>query len=154
MGAHGASEGHLEALLTEAESPSEPNKGDRSIRRTLRSVLDRRGQPEFRRKLLVAYGGRCCVTGSMVEDVLEAAHIVPYATSGDNDTSNGLLLRSDIDTLFDLGLLNIRIDYQINLHDAPLTSEYNNLQSIAIKLPRDPLDLPCKARLSQRMLRQ
>jgi len=90
----------------------------------------------------------------MVEDVLEAAHIVPYATSGDNDTSNGLLLRSDIDTLFDLGLLNIRIDYQINLHDAPLTSEYNNLQSIAIKLPRDPPDLPCKARLSQRMLRQ
>lgn len=154
LGEHGASEDYLDSLIAEAESSSKLTEADRSLRRTLRSVLDRRGQPEFRRKLLAAYGGKCCVTGSMVEDVLEAAHIVPYATSGDNDTANGLLLRSDIHTLFDLGLLDVRSDYLINLHDALLASEYNNLQALFIKLPADPQHLPSKERLSQRMLRR
>jgi hypothetical protein len=39
--------------------------------------------------------------------VLEAGHIVEHASSGNNSLGNGLLLRADIHTLFDIGLLRI-----------------------------------------------
>ena len=42
--------------------------------------------------------------------MLEAAYIEPYANSGLNHDSNGLLLRADIHTLFDLDLIRIDPD--------------------------------------------
>jgi 5-methylcytosine-specific restriction enzyme A len=78
--------------------------------RVTRSIMQRRGQKSFRDKLLAAYGNRCAVTGDGPLDVLEAAHIEPYATSGLNHHSNGLLLRADIHTLFDLNLIRINPD--------------------------------------------
>jgi 5-methylcytosine-specific restriction enzyme A len=78
--------------------------------RVTRSIMQRRGQKSFRDKLLIAYGGRCAVTGDGPLDVLEAAHIEPYATSGLNHHTNGLLLRADIHTLFDLDLIRINPD--------------------------------------------
>lgn len=82
------------------------NSGD-GRKKVLRSIALRRGQPKFRRALLTAYGFRCAVTGTCIEDVLEAAHIVPYNGDSTNHVCNGLLLRSDIHALFDLGLLSI-----------------------------------------------
>jgi len=38
---------------------------------------------------------------------LEAAHIRPYAAGGEHALSNGLLLRSDLHTLFDLATLQL-----------------------------------------------
>jgi len=72
-------------------------------------ILQRRGQPEFRSKLLKLYK-RCLVTGCDAEEALEAAHILPYSEGGTNRPSNGLLLRADIHTLFDLGLISINHD--------------------------------------------
>jgi hypothetical protein len=72
-------------------------------------IAGRRGQTEFRKKLLEKYK-KCVVTGCDVTDVLEAAHIEPYASGGDPKVQNGLLLRSDIHTLFDLDLLGINPD--------------------------------------------
>ena len=69
------------------------------------SIVQRRGQPEFRRKLLDAYGGRCAVTDYDVEDALEACHIIQYQGPDTNHPTNGLLLRADLHTLFDLGLM-------------------------------------------------
>lgn len=37
-----------------------------------------------------------------------AAHLVPVASGGSDAVSNGLLLRSDLHTLFDLNLIGIR----------------------------------------------
>ncbi|MEO2018753.1 MAG: HNH endonuclease signature motif containing protein [Fuerstiella sp.] len=49
--------------------------------------------------------------------VLEAAHIRPYRRPEDNDVQNGLLLRADIHTLFDLNLLGIEPGtWQIHIH--------------------------------------
>jgi hypothetical protein len=67
----------------------------------------RRGQPKFRKNLLRLYGGRCAVSGWGPESVLEAAHILLHAKSGLNQTENGLLLRADLHSLFDDGLLKI-----------------------------------------------
>ena len=77
--------------------------------RVLRDIIRRRGQGPFRQGLLAAYGHRCQVTLYTGEQALEAAHIYSYSEGGEytNDLRNGLLLRADIHTLFDLGLLKI-----------------------------------------------
>lgn len=75
--------------------------------KALRNIALRRGQLKFRNSLLTAYEGKCAVTGTAIEDVLEAAHIIPYKGISTNHVCNGLLLRSDIHDLFDLGLLSI-----------------------------------------------
>jgi putative restriction endonuclease len=53
------------------------------------------------------YARRCAVTGERTLPVLEAAHIKPYGRSGPHDPRNGLLLRSDIHTLFDQGYVTV-----------------------------------------------
>jgi hypothetical protein len=70
-------------------------------------VICRRGREEFRDALRKRYRSQCVVTGCKVLDVLEAAHINPYRGEKDDDWKNGLLLRADIHTLFDLDLLGI-----------------------------------------------
>jgi len=81
-------------------------------------IAGRRGQTEFRKALLDKYG-KCLVTGCDIADVLEAAHIEPYADGGDPTVQNGLLLRSDIHTLFDLDLLGINPDgFTVELNPA------------------------------------
>jgi putative restriction endonuclease len=72
-----------------------------------RSIAVRRGQQAFRAKLIAAYDRKCVVTGCDVEDLLEAAHIQPYRGSHTNHIQNGLLLRSDIHTLFDCRMIAI-----------------------------------------------
>ncbi|WP_429001222.1 HNH endonuclease [Stenotrophomonas maltophilia] len=47
------------------------------------------------------------MTGCNVFDALEAAHIHPYSGLKSNDVRNGLLLRADVHTLFDLYLIAI-----------------------------------------------
>lgn len=74
--------------------------------RVAREIAVRRGQAGFRRQLLDAYGC-CAMSGCTVVSALEAAHIVPYQGPGTNHPSNGLLLRADLHTLFDLGLLSV-----------------------------------------------
>ncbi len=61
----------------------------------------------FRDKLLAAYGRRCAITGCTVPDVLEAAHIYPFRGEETNHPANGLLLRADLHTLLDCGLLAV-----------------------------------------------
>lgn len=75
-------------------------------RRVLRSVVQRRGQPAFRKALIEVYSGRCAITGCAIVDLLEAAHVYPYKDGVTNDVSNGLLLRADLHTLFDLQLIS------------------------------------------------
>ncbi|HEY3443602.1 MAG TPA: HNH endonuclease [Paludibaculum sp.] len=75
--------------------------------KVVRSVTLRRGQPEFRSTLLEAYGGRCAISGCDCVDALEAAHIVGYRGQDTNHIQNGLLLRSDLHILFDLGKIGV-----------------------------------------------
>ncbi|EOY5741576.1 TPA: HNH endonuclease [Enterobacter bugandensis] len=71
-----------------------------------RQIKQRRGQKKFRDMLLNS-NPVCAVTGCELVDILEAAHIDAYRNDSHNDISNGLLLRSDIHTLFDLNLFAI-----------------------------------------------
>jgi len=67
----------------------------------------REGQAEFRCRLLKVFEDKCVVTGCTVKSLLEAAHIEPYSEGQDHRIGNGLVLRTDIHTLFDKGLLTI-----------------------------------------------
>jgi putative restriction endonuclease len=75
----------------------------------------RLGQGAFRVLVTDAYDKRCSITGEKTLPVLEAAHIKPYALSGPNFISNGLLLRSDMHKLFDAGYITITKDYKVEV---------------------------------------
>lgn len=68
-------------------------------------IIRRRGQSELRSKLLAAYGARCAITGCGVIELLEVAHITPYNAAAADPVKSALLLRADIHTLWDLGLI-------------------------------------------------
>lgn len=109
-------------------------------------VVLRQGQPIFRAQLLETYGRKCAITGCEVEDVLEAAHIVPYQGPQTNDVTNGLLLRADIHTLFDRGLIRIDEHYKI-LVDTAINRQYNLPASIPY-LPSDETKWPSREALA------
>ena len=96
--------------------------------RLLRSIVQRQGQREFRAALLEAYGNKCAMTGCGVVDVLEAAHIHRYMGKETNIISNGLLLRADVHTLFDLNLVGVDpTTMQICVSPSLLGSSYEEL---------------------------
>jgi hypothetical protein len=101
--------------------------------RTLREITKRQGQGAFRSGLLTAYEGRCAITGSAVKQVLEAAHITPFLGPETNHISNGLLLRSDLHTLWDRGLIYICEDLKLQLKPCLETSEYFDLAGEKIR---------------------
>ncbi|EKH6436470.1 HNH endonuclease signature motif containing protein [Klebsiella michiganensis] len=83
----------------------------------LRQIKQRRGQKAFRDSLL-AQTAKCAVSSCEIVDILEAAHITAYKNDTHNHVSNGLLLRCDIHTLYDLDLFAIDPD-SLNIYFAP-----------------------------------
>lgn len=80
-----------------------------------RLVKARIGQQAFKGLVLTSYERRCAITGNHIQPTLEAAHIRPVSLAGENRLDNGLLLRSDVHTLFDLGYLGINPRYQLQV---------------------------------------
>ena len=105
--------------------------------RSLRTVLARKGQPAFRRELLSAYNRMCCISKSKVVEILEAAHIDAYSETLDNSPRNGLLLRADIHTLFDLHLLTVDPTRTIRVSKTLKGTEYEQFhgKSIEVAMP-------------------
>ena len=101
-----------------------------------RSIIMRQGAPAFRAAALNAFNSRCAITGCDVEAVLEAAHIVPYLGPHTNLLSNCLLLRADIHTMFDRGLLAVDPDtLKVRLVTALATGGYSDLNGVSVMLP-------------------
>jgi len=66
------------------------------------------------------------VTGERVLPVLEAAHIRPYFRRRlKHRVDNGLLLRSDLHTLFDRGYITVTKEYRVEVSNR-LKSEFQN----------------------------
>lgn len=87
-------------------------------------------QGAFRASLMSLYNDRCVISGCRVPEVLQAAHIVPFseAVAYRNDPGNGLLLRSDIHTLFDRFLITIHPkESKVVIADELTTTSYNSL---------------------------
>jgi putative restriction endonuclease len=111
--------------------------------RIIGSIVRRRGQREFRNNLLAQYGGQCVITGCRVTALLEAAHISPYKGKQTNVVQNGLLLRTDIHTLFDLRFLCVSPQkMRVHLHPSLITTEYAYLSGVRIREPIESTSRP------------
>jgi hypothetical protein len=110
--------------------------------RVLRSINTRRGQPAFRNALLAAYDSACAVSGCTDEAALEAAHLTPHSEITDYSIANGLLLRADIHTLFDLRLISVDPQYGRIVVSSSLSSTYRTFADQTLRLPASPSDHP------------
>jgi len=116
--------------------------------KTMTSIDYRLYQMKFRQCLLAVYEGKCAITGCDVSDALEAAHITPYMGDKTNDVQNGLLLRADIQTLFDLGKITISPkDLRVILHRDLCNTHYSTLQGKKISVPKMKSDWPSRLAL-------
>ncbi|XGV98793.1 MAG: HNH endonuclease [Leptolyngbya sp. BL-A-14] len=130
----------LDGIRDELDQQEPPISSDASEarKRILVSIARRQGQTKFRQVLLNAYDYKCAITGFNAEEALEAAHIIPYVETANNDPGNGLLLRADLHTLFDLNLLAIHPDtMQVFLCPALHKTEYQAIHQKQIKIPDD-----------------
>lgn len=88
---------------------------------SLVNVRPRLGQGSFRVMVTDAYNRRCAVTGERVLPVLEAAHVRPFSSGGAHSVDNGVLLRSDVHTLFAKGYLTVtperHLEVSTRIHD-------------------------------------
>lgn len=110
----------------------------------------RLGQGAFRVVVTDAYQRRCAISGEKTLPVLEAAHIKPYSEAGPHSVTNGLLLRSDLHTLFDDGYMTIDTDYRIDVSKR-LHEDYGNGKDYykyqggkLLILPEHTIELPSK----------
>jgi hypothetical protein len=116
----------------------EVNSVDDARERQIAEIIRRKGQAKFRSALIAAYKGQCVLTGCDALEALEAAHIVLYKGEKTNHPQNGLLLRADLHSLFDLGLLAIDPrTMTVVLSEQLLNSDYKNLAGLTIATPRE-----------------
>ena len=121
--------------------PDRPMYGDPVL------VRPRLGQGTFRVLVTDTYQRRCAVTGERALPVLQAAHIRPVAGGGDHRLDNGLLLRSDVHTLFDRGYLTVSPELRVlvshRLKDDFHNGEhYRQFAGHTIWAPEDPTIRP------------
>lgn len=103
----------------------------------------RKGQQDFRKKLLKAYAGTCAVSGTSVEQTLDAAHISDYKGLQTQLVPNGLLLRTDLHRLFDDKKITVTADdYRLRVHPGLLDTTYGEFERQPITVPRASGDQP------------
>ncbi len=112
-------------------------------------IRPRLGQSSFRTAVLSAYGRRCTITGERTFPVLEAAHIRPFADTEAHDVRNGLLMRSDLHSLFDAGLVTVQSDFRVHV-SSQIRERYENgrdyyaLEGRVIRLPTNEHERPLR----------
>ncbi|WP_319803846.1 HNH endonuclease signature motif containing protein [Dermacoccus barathri] len=109
-------------------------------KRVERTVVARQGQPRFRNELLRTYGNRCAVTRCSTAVLLDAAHLLPYRGPQTNRTDNGILLRTDLHTLFDSHLMTFMYrneDQLVALFSPGVDASYRSWHGSRVHLPPD-----------------
>lgn len=120
---------HIETHQTEDEKIlDDPEKYVNTKRK------ERKNQAKFRENLLNSYNGKCTILNEGPLDVLDACHIEEHKESGNNQLSNGLIMRSDLHRLFDKRLLNINPDsFEIEIDSSLSNTRYYNLNGKQIR---------------------
>jgi putative restriction endonuclease len=112
-------------------------------------VRRRLGQGGFRVLVTEAYQRRCAVTGERALPVLQASHIRPVTEGGGHRVDNGVLLRSDVHTLFDRGYVTITPDERFRV-SRRLRDDFDNgeayyaLEGEELWLPKTADDRPSR----------
>ena len=138
---------HLDQVRRIAESrsvpPYMPFDQNYGVVQILSDVIRRRGEHEFRENLLNIYNYQCAITGSNLIGLLEVTHITPFPGSDCNRPQNCLILRSDIHTLWDLGLIAIDPkQFNVWVHPNITDSAYRALVGTIPFIPKMDADRP------------
>jgi len=98
---------------TDEMPADEPACGGDTMRQT--AGMARLTQHVFRKMVLSAYGGSCCITGIDHPELLVASHIIPWAQDEGKrlNPTNGLCLNALHDRAFDRGLISVDADYRV-----------------------------------------
>lgn len=140
------------AEFSEKIDSFDPSDEDEGKKRVLKEVATRQGQGKFRDELMQAYGAQCVISGCDVAATLQAAHISPYNGKKSNHVSNGLLLRADIHTLFDLGLIRIDpIERTVSVAPSLMGTDYQTLEGRKIADPEKPSHKPSRMALTSKL---
>jgi len=119
-------------------------------KRVIMSIAQRRGQPRFRRYLMELYEGKCAISDYNAPEALEAAHIIPHRRKAVYRPQNGLLLRADLHTLFDLHLITIDPrSMKVRVDPSLMGTEYREFAGKSLRLPKIPRFRPNKEALEQ-----
>ena len=115
-------------------------------------------QPVFRARVLAAYARQCAICRLRHVDLLDAAHIVGDADSGQPTVDNGLALCKIHHAAYDRGILGVRPDYVVQVRtdvllevDGPMLR--HGLQDVhgwRLELPTRAADHPGRDLLAQR----
>lgn len=124
-----------------------------------RVTRQRLHQPEFRGRVLMAYGQRCAVCTLRHGKLLDAAHIIgDDKPHGDPIVPNGLSLCKIHHAAYDANLLGISPKYEVHINndlmhevDGPMLQHgLQEMHGRGLLLPPKPSDRPSKDRLAER----
>lgn len=137
----------LVEVLEENKFSSDTHKLPIGPTESIRTQRVRLAQGFFRRTVLAAYLGRCCISGIPIPELLIASHILPWAFFPEQRTNpcNGLCLSRLHDAAFDEGLITFDEDYRLILSQR-LKDHYPNksLQLNFSSYEGKPLHMPEK----------
>ncbi len=111
-------------------------------------------QGAFRVMVTDAYLRRCAISGEKALPVLQAAHIKPVSEGGIHRLDNGLLLRSDVHTLFDRGYITVTPEHRVLIAAQRLKEDFDNgepyvpFHGTRIHMPEERSEQPLAAQLA------
>lgn len=121
-----------------ATPPTGPSEAQKIVR--VRTV-----QQFFRKAILAAYQGRCCVTGNPIPELLVASHILPWSKFPEHriNPTNGLCLAAHFDKAFDAGLITFESDKRLvlssrfcqHLPNEALSREFVSMEGAPLRMP-------------------
>jgi len=134
----------VEALVSRREPPRPRAVGERPRAAVTPAQLT---EGAFRLFVTEAYERRCAVTRQPVLPVLETTHIKAVSAGGEHRVDNGLLMRSDLCRLFDLGYVTVSPDCRFRasrrikdeFHNG---MEYLQLDGSPVWVPRNAAEQP------------
>ncbi len=162
--AFGESDQDRDALERVAEDPERVDPEDVAHvtpeRQTvLVTVAKKLRDSSFKDRVLYAYG-RCCAFCDLQLKLVDAAHILPVAGDGSDETSNGLALCALHHRAFDRALVTLNEGYQILMNEQKVAELRSwgldggedrfrdNLRAV-IRVPPTASDRPATARIQE-----
>lgn len=116
-------------------------------RGTFSLMLPRLGEKSFRIAVLDCYGRRCAITDEGTIPALSATHIRVDGELPLHSVNNGILLRADIQKLFDAGYVTVTPELKVLVssrlkEEFANGREYEKLRGRTMRLPEDPGSRP------------
>lgn len=89
------------------------DRDDKFLQSNPSLILSSLGQGSFNLLVNEGYNRMCALSGEKALPLLKPSHIKPLSQQGPNSLNNGILLRSDLHRLFNMGYISITDSYRV-----------------------------------------